>query len=174
MVRSLAARPPPARPLKLCSNNLTWNLPSQKNVGVSALSIGQGPIRLNGYSILVNYVLYSRDFQWGTTTRLNGKSFITLTLKHVWVSNPKGSFGREDVQRISLFYRQEGQWEASLNCRASTCVQRLPFILLLEAFWCSTGELFRIYKILWLAWLTHNSSTSCWVNEIILRFDSSG
>jgi len=109
---------------------------------------------LNSYSLLVNYVLYSRDFQWGTT-RLSGESFITPSLKHFWVSNLKGSFGRWKVckeslyftdRKGSLFYRQEGQWEASLNCRASTCVQRLPFILLLEDFWC-TGHSSHAQKI---------------------------
>jgi hypothetical protein len=45
------------------------------------------------------------------------------------------------VYKKSLYFTDrkgsEGQWEASFNCRASTCVQRLPFILLLEDFWCT-------------------------------------
>jgi hypothetical protein len=42
-------------------------------------------------------------------SRLNAESFITPSLKQFGVSNLKGSFGREDVQTISVFYRQKGQ-----------------------------------------------------------------
>jgi hypothetical protein len=53
-------------------------------------------------------------------SRLNGERFITPSLKHFWESNLKGSFGREDVQTISLFYRQKGQMGSQHMCPETT------------------------------------------------------